>query len=252
MKSKPKHLTRAHVNTIEHMLMCSSKIAVSSGHPVNKGAIREFFVKEFLLGHIGADLGVTSGEIFDAERKVGSRTNQIDVIVYDKGYPKLQLTADGMDSIMVDAVHATIEVKSELKKDNLLSSLRVMSRLRKLKVLRAGPHFCCYIVAYQCKANPRDVYNWIKEADEIPNNFAICLLEKGFIASPWLTAQMHSAGPARQRCLNEGKWLVRRSPDGILYLLFFLLNIMRLGADMWTYFPDRLANVEYLDPPPQT
>ncbi len=238
------------MDTLERTMLCRAEIAVSSGHPVNKGSIREFFIRDFLQGHIAEDLGITSGEIFDAEQKVGSRTNQIDIILYYTRYPRLQLSPDNIDAVMVDAAHATLEVKSELTKQNLLRAVKVIAKLRKLKLVRrGGAHFFSYIVAYHSKGGPQDVFDWLKEADELPEHFAICLLGKGFIATNWLVVQMHNANPERQRRINAGQWMIAKNRNGNLYFLFFLISLMRVGNDMWEYFPDRLSNVKYLDPP---
>ena len=108
-------LFRSHFDRIRRRLEAEGNAARSFHHGLNRGLIREAFIREFLAQNISDLWGVSTGEIFDGETKEGEIRNQIDVVIHNKRYPKLPLAA-GIDLFFIETVSSTIEIKSRLTK----------------------------------------------------------------------------------------------------------------------------------------
>ena len=104
-------LFRSHFDRIRRRLEAEGNAARSFHHGLNRGLIREAFIREFLAQNISDLWGVSTGEIFDGETKEGEIRNQIDVVIHNKRYPKLPLAA-GIDLFFIETVSSTIEIKS--------------------------------------------------------------------------------------------------------------------------------------------
>jgi len=239
--SSPVGLVKAHLDSLEQELLVQSPKALTARHMGNRGKAREDFINRFLEKHIGQDLAIANGEIFDAETKVGSEANEIDIIIYDRRYPKLSVS-DRVSAIMVDAVHATIEVKSKLTKRKLLGALDVISALSELKCIASAPKPWpfYYVVAYSCDTTIDTVFDWVCKSN-IGNlaGICICILGKGLIASNWPAVQIQTVQQQRQSKINNGEWLIHEGKSGNLYTLFYFLNVQRI-SELAQYFPDRL------------
>ena len=152
---KPEKYLKSHLDLIEQTLVCRSAVAKSLGHPVHKGTLRENFIREFVAGHIGDDLGVSSGEIFDSERIIGDPANQIDVVIYTKNFPKIRIVSEEINAFMCESVHAIIEVKSFLDEDELDKAYTVANRICSLNneyFTQKNWRTWCYVVAFESKA----------------------------------------------------------------------------------------------------
>jgi hypothetical protein len=77
-----------HFAAVEHRLLCSSRVPGNAGHAIYKGAAREAFVLEFLLGHLRARTATGTGEIIDASSIAGAPRNQIDIVISISSSPK--------------------------------------------------------------------------------------------------------------------------------------------------------------------
>lgn len=238
---------RSHFDLIEKQLLCMSEVAAASGHPVLKGSAREHFVKQFLRDHIGESIGIGSGEVFDSKRILGDKANQIDVLLYDTSFPKVHFGGTEIAAFMVESIHAGIEVKSNLSRKELettlrcaknLKSLQMDSRARTITKAFGTPY---YLFAYDGPSIDT-VQSWLidmernstKILDEkgaefldlIPRHLdGIFVLGKGFIL------ETNLANSALRACAGAGvqhdehyRWLSSNRIDGILYCLFFLLN----------------------------
>ncbi len=106
-------LFRSHFDRIRRRLEAEGNAARSFHHGLNRGLIREAFIREFLAQNISDLWGVSTGEIFDRETKEGEIRNQIDVVIHNKRYPKLPLAAS-IDLFFIETVSSTIEIKSRL------------------------------------------------------------------------------------------------------------------------------------------
>ena len=120
-----------HLSAQEISLLSLIKIQEHVGHPLHKGIPREMFIKEFLLKHIGESHSVGTGEIIDLMSKPKESRNQIDIILYDNKFPKLDV-GGGCSSFFVESVEATIEVKSTLTSSALKAAMKAAGNIREL------------------------------------------------------------------------------------------------------------------------
>lgn len=124
-------LFRSHFTRIQRRLEAEGKAASSLHHGLNRGLIREAFVREFLTENISGFWGVGTGEIFHVDAGDQENRNQIDVVIHNKLYPKLPLSV-GIDLFLIETVSATIEVKSRLTKEDLTKASAVAKRIKSL------------------------------------------------------------------------------------------------------------------------
>ena len=122
-------LFRSHFGRIQRRLKAEGKAAKSLYHGLSRGLIREAFVREFLSDNLSEFWGVGTGEIFHAEAKEGEPRNQIDVVIHNKRYPKLPLSAD-IDLFFIETVSSFIEIKSRLTKPESTEGGRRVSVLK--------------------------------------------------------------------------------------------------------------------------
>ena len=120
--NEPITLFRSHFERIQRRLEATEgKAAQSFHHGLNRGLIREAFIREFLSDNLSEFWGVGTGEIFHAEARKRKPRNQIDVVIHNKRYPKLPLSA-GIDLFFIETVSSFIEIKSRLTKDRCETS----------------------------------------------------------------------------------------------------------------------------------
>lgn len=95
-----------------------SDIRAQNNHSKIKGGRTEEHVRDFLRQRLPQSVGVTSGEIIDAQ---GNRSREVDVIVYDAMNSPLLFAGDTDGSILVpaEAVIAAVEVKSRLRSEHV-------------------------------------------------------------------------------------------------------------------------------------
>jgi hypothetical protein len=99
-------------------------------HPTLKGDARENALRSFLDGQLPDRFGVTSGEAIDI---AGRRSGQIDLIVYDRFQVGPFFTVEQHALLPIEAVLATIEMKTTLD-DN--AAKHFAEGVRKLHELR--------------------------------------------------------------------------------------------------------------------
>lgn len=76
-------LLKTHFRAIEDILEVKGKLLNSAGHSLHKGNGREFFVKEFLVSHLGNHVSVGTGEIINHLSEPNVTRNQWDVVIYN-------------------------------------------------------------------------------------------------------------------------------------------------------------------------
>ncbi len=86
------------------------------GNTTARGDKREELVCTFLRDRVGTAFGVTKGEVIDS---VGKTTGEYDAIIFDSRVAPSIATEAGRQVVRVEAVVATVEVKSELKTEHL-------------------------------------------------------------------------------------------------------------------------------------
>lgn len=116
-------------------LVASWEKSTAFKHSGTKGELREDAVIHFLKSRLPAAFGLAKGEVVDFQ---GSRSTQLDVIVYDK-LGCSPLVSDG-DHILLPAegVLAVVEVKSVLTRGAWIQALKAGSRLRTLRPNKAS------------------------------------------------------------------------------------------------------------------
>ena len=163
-------LFRSHFDRIRRRLEAEGNAAKSFHHGLNRGLIREAFIREFLAQNISDLWGVGTGEIFDGETKEGETRNQIDVVIHNKRYPKLPLAA-GIDLFFIETVSSTTEIKSRLTKEDVRNAATVAKRIKSLARfdpqifnptgMVKNPRPYSFIFAYEGPAKIATVLDWV-------------------------------------------------------------------------------------------
>ena len=121
---------RDQFRNIASVLSAQAKVAGGTGHAATTGSLREFVVHKFLFPHFPKSLDIRSGVIIDAE---GNRSAQQDCVLVDRRMPIIDVGSDTEGLLLAESVLATIEIKSTLNKDGLLSTLESCMRTKSLK-----------------------------------------------------------------------------------------------------------------------
>lgn len=129
-------MIEAHLNAVEQVLIAQSKAAQNAGHPNLRGGPREWFVRDFLEGHVPGTLEVGQGELIDADSQPappkGGYRPQVDVVLYRRDLPKISYST-GNAAYLSEGVMATVETKSELTRDGLIRVCKVAREHGQLK-----------------------------------------------------------------------------------------------------------------------
>ena len=165
-------LIRAHFERIGRRLQAEGEAARSLHHNLNKGLIREAFIREFLEDNTSSLCGIGSGEIIHRSTNSEDPRNQIDVIVYNKRYPKLSM-ASGIDIFFAETVSSFIEIKSRLDKSHLQEFATVSKEIKSKtdsKTPRFHPSGLRYtlrpyslVFAYDGPKKIQTLLKWMKE-----------------------------------------------------------------------------------------
>ena len=108
---------QGHFERIEKRLTAEGELARSFDHSLHKGHIREAFVREFLGETISELWGVGTGEVLGST-EASSRQRQIDVVIHNRRYPKISLSA-GTDLFFLETISSFVEIKSNLTKEHV-------------------------------------------------------------------------------------------------------------------------------------
>ena len=168
-------LFSSHFERIQRRLEAEGKAAQSFHHGLNRGLIREAFIREFLSENISEFWGVGTGEIFSRESRDREARNQVDVVIHNKRYPKLPLAAD-IDLFFVETVSSFIEIKSRLTKDDVKQAAVAAKRIKELTDFESqqfnptgmvkNPRPYALIFAYEGPAKIETVFRWMREISE--------------------------------------------------------------------------------------
>ena len=165
-------LFSSHFERIQRRLEAEGKAAQSFHHGLNRGLIREAFIREFLSENISEFWGVGAGEIFSRESRDREARNQVDVVIHNKRYPKLPLVS-GIDLFFVETVSSFIEIKSRLTKDDVKQAAVAAKRIKDLTNFEPqqfnptgmveNPRPYAFIFAYEGPAKIETVCRWMRE-----------------------------------------------------------------------------------------
>lgn len=169
-------MLKSHMDAIENHLVSISQIPANSGHTLHKGTPREAFIKEYLEGHLSANVAIGTGEIIDASSQPGASRNQFDIVIYKRNYPKLDF-GGGISGFLIESVIATIEIKSLLDQAAIDQSVRAANNAKQLtpninRSFSTGwmpPKVLNYVVAYTGPAQMSTVHGWIMNSHRTLN-----------------------------------------------------------------------------------
>jgi len=120
-----------YVDTLSKALLAQSDKARLLQHRGLAGSARETYVNEFLRRMLPESLGLGTGEIFD---RSGTRSRQMDVIVYDRGFPIPQID-NRLSLFPIESVVAAIEVKPNLDQSILFDALEKCLSVTRMRVV---------------------------------------------------------------------------------------------------------------------
>ena len=165
----------AYFERIQRRLQAEGETAKSFQHGLNRGQIREAFIREFLTQNISDFWGIGTGEIIHKDALPQESRHQIDVVVHNKKFPKLSL-ATGIDLFFIETVSSFIEVKSRLTKESLRSAVTVTKRIKSLAQfppqrmnptgLVKTPRPYSLVFAYGGPKRIETVLKWLKEISQ--------------------------------------------------------------------------------------
>ena len=160
---------------IQRRLQAEGGTAKSFQHGLNRGQIREAFIREFLTQNISDFWGIGTGEIIHKDALPQESRHQIDVVVHNKKFPKLSL-ATGIDLFFIETVSSFIEVKSRLTKESLRKTAAVTKSIKSLAQfppqrmnptgLVKTPRPYSLVFAYGGPKRIETVLKWLKEISQ--------------------------------------------------------------------------------------
>ena len=142
MGAKPIKLADILDATAEAMRVELSRLRAGLVHPGLRGSSAEEVVRDMLKLHLPSSLGVTVGEVVDAN---GNVSGQADVIIYDTlRTPMLFSSAkDSIHAVPAEGVVGVVEVKSRLQKKDIP---QIVDHARRLAHLEKSAYFPMPIV----------------------------------------------------------------------------------------------------------
>lgn len=116
------------------MTMSLDRARKNSTHPGLKGDSAESIVRSFLIKYLPKNLEISTGHIFDINKKF---SNQIDIIIHEKSRtPIMYLNEEKqLKLIPVECVYSVIEVKSFLNKTELTKKRGVFDNMYSVRDL---------------------------------------------------------------------------------------------------------------------
>ena len=110
---------QAHTTAIVRALIERVDALSSLQHNLTKGELRELFVTTVLRSFLTAQFGVGSGIVINQR---GDQSAQEDIIIYDRRILPPFISEENLGVFPAESVLATIEVKSYLRKHELLAA----------------------------------------------------------------------------------------------------------------------------------
>ena len=232
------------MDAVENSLIQISQIPANAGHTLHRGTPREAFIKQFLEGHLSANVAIGTGEIIDANSQPRAARNQFDIVIYKTNYPKLDF-GGGINGFMIESVVATIEVKSLLDQAAIDQSVKAAHAAKQLtpninQSFSSGwvpPRVLNFVVGYAGPAQMGTVHTWIVNAHRTQNIpmptwnqgnriqtpgtslDGVILLQKGFVKLDNSPMTLNTGQPPL-----AGTHVICDSNSGNLLMLFLALQ----------------------------
>ena len=179
-------LLQSHFERVQRRLQAEGDAAKSFNHGLNRGQIREAFIREFLALNISDFWGIGTGEIIHRDASPDEDRHQIDVVVHNRKYPKLSL-ATGIDLFFIESVSSFIEIKSRLTKEDLRRSAAVAKGIKGLAEFAPqrfnptgmvkNPRPYSFVFAYDGPKKIETVLKWLQEISA-EEDFGVRALEE--------------------------------------------------------------------------
>lgn len=255
-------MLKAHMDLNEKKLLAISQIPSNTGHPLHKGTPREAFIKEFLQGHLPANLSIGTGEIIDSNSKPGEARNQYDLVIYKSNFPKLDF-GGGVTGFLAESVIATIEVKSTLTNVDMEQAVKAARNskalIRNNHVFVSGghspPRILNYVIAYNGPASMQTVCGWLPNihsslgipvsdipmdarlATPSPSVDGVFVLGKGFVYFD--NVEIGFVSDEHRSQMPNIKWCFADSEDGNLLLFFAFLQsaVSNVNQEVMDFMP---------------
>ena len=168
-------LLKSHFERIQRRLQAEGEAARSYKHALNRGQVREAFIREFLEQSISDFWGIGTGEIIHKDALPDEDRPQIDVVIHNKKYPKLSLST-GIDIFFVETVSSFIEVKSYLTKERLRKAVASTQKIKSVAKfapqrlnptgLVKNPRPYSFVFSYDGPKKIETVLGWLKELSQ--------------------------------------------------------------------------------------
>jgi hypothetical protein len=249
-------MLQAHFDQIEHELLTLARRPSAAGHSFHKGTPRESFIKNYLQGHLSSLLAIGNGEVIDATSIPGDSRPQMDIVVYKRQFPKIDL-GGGVNAFFIESVVATIEVKSTLTKNELRKAMKAAFKVKALcrdeaSAWTIGPGYkapgiLCFLISYDGPVQMGTVRKWVRELDAelgvrypplgitlndrlkvvAPAIDGIFILGKGIVIHDSLPISLITDDQRAQR--PDLRWITAETERGSLLLFFCVLTTAGCG-----------------------
>jgi len=147
----PVNLVQDILRSLDRDVLNQLDLARSIGHPGENGRAREQVIADYLRRTIPADLGISTGFVFDAK---GHVSKQIDIVIYRTSHHPI-LEIGGVKHFMVESVVAVIENKASIATTQALRA--AFENIRSVKTLdrtNGGENVLLGNPLFRTKANP--------------------------------------------------------------------------------------------------
>lgn len=121
---------------VEKLLQDKLSAADLSKHPTAKGDASERVWRKQLKCLLPSRYSVTSGFVVDAH---GEESQQIDCIIYDRGFTPAFWGSNNLSYVLAEAVHAVFEIKNNAKSVDLKYASKKVESVRRL--YRTSAHY---------------------------------------------------------------------------------------------------------------
>ena len=99
-------------------------------HPGEKGCASENDWRTFLRNHLPSRYAVDGAFVVDVD---GNRSDQIDVVIYDRHFTPLLLDQSGVRFVLAESVYGVFEVKQDLDKEHMEYAATKIASVRALR-----------------------------------------------------------------------------------------------------------------------
>jgi hypothetical protein len=181
-----------------------AKVLNAIEHKLTQGTLKELFTSELLQHFLTIQFGIGSGIVINDKNK---QSNQTDIVIYDKRIIPPFISGSGIGVYPVESVIATIEIKTELHKDDLMEAEKAARKLSEKVFTRRRRRMWPLCAAFGFKGGIRGLTKEAKSEKWLRNNVQylklLCITGKyswGTVQRQWKPGSESFAG-----CHDETK-----------------------------------------------